>query len=174
MNASSATITGSGNAFGHRRLLGVRDQQLRRTVLDPQPDAVGAEQRKERDGNGAELDRAEDGDVERTRWFEHHGDAIAGGHAVRSQVVREPRRLARDVGERDRLVAAVGVRQDHGRPIAVDMAVDALVRDVQRVAGPVEQFPQLFGRPELGRVRVRRVVGELEHGYRAGPTRCCK
>jgi hypothetical protein len=77
--------------------------------------------------------------------------------------VREPGRLAGDVGEGDRLVATVGIREDHRGSIPGDVPVDALVRDVEPLAVAVEQLPQLVRRPMLLRVRVRRVFGEFRH-----------
>ena len=77
--------------------------------------------------------------------------------------MREPGRFVRDVGEGERLVAAIGVRQDDGRTVAVDVAVDALVGDVELLAVAVEELPQLGGRIVLKRVRVGGVLGQPGH-----------
>ena len=160
--------------FRDRRLLGIDDQELRRAVLHAQADAVRPEQREQRHGDRAQLDRAEHRDVERARRLEHDGDAVAGRHALRGQVVRELRRLARDVGEGEQLVAAVGVREDHRGPVAVDVPVDAFVRDVERVAVAVEQLPQLVRRPVRLGIGVGRVFGEFGHGSASRRSVCCK
>ena len=117
--------------------------------MHPQPDPVGTEQREQRHCDGAELHRAEHGDIERARRLEHHRDAIAGHHALRGEPVRELRRLARDVGVGQLLVGpAACARMIATRPAC---AVDALVRDVEALARAVEELPQLVGESAPGR-----------------------
>ena len=171
MNASSATTTRVPSMpRGHRRLLGVGDQQLRRAVVHAQPDAVGPEQREERHGDRARLHRAEHRDVERARRLEHDGDAVARADAVLHEPVREAAtsraRARAKVSASSRPSACARMHRD---PRGVRrMPVDALVRDVEPLALAVEQLPQLVGREMLLRVGVRRVVGERGHGRTGG------
>ena len=89
-----------------------------------------------------------------------------GSMPLRHQPVREARGVLGDLAVAQDLVAAVGLDDDDGRPIAVDMPVDAFVRDVQPLAVAVEQLPQPGGREMRLGIGVARVGREARHGGR--------
>ncbi len=124
-----------------RRFLPRGDEQARRAVQHAQAHAVGAEQREQRHRDGAALHRAEQADIERQRRLQHERHAIALGDAARLQPMREARRPRGDLREAQRLVAAVGMGDPHRHAAGGGVAVDALMRDVERRAVAVEQRP---------------------------------
>ena len=145
------------------RLLGVRDEEPRRAVLDAEPHAIRAEQREERHGDGAPLDGAEERGVEGQRRLEHDRHAVARRHAAGREPVGEPRRPLGQLAEGDGLVPAVGVGDAHGHAVGGGVAVHALVRDVERRPVAVEQLPERGRREVTVGVGVARVVGQSAH-----------
>ena len=71
------------------RSLPLDEEQRGPAVLDPGRDAVGPEQREERHGDRAALDRAEERAVEGQRRVEHDGDPIAALHPAPREEARE-------------------------------------------------------------------------------------
>ena len=167
--ASSSATTTSSPATSARGLdlLGVRQQELRRAVFDPQPDAVGTEQGEEGHRDRAALDGAEQGGVEGQRRLQHDRHAIAGGDAARGEPVGEARGPLGQITKTERLVAPVGMGDADGDPPRVGVPVQALDRDVQRAAVAVEERPQRRRREVPVGVGVGRVVRQSRHGSRA-------
>ena len=151
MKASSAMTTSSpGMPSASGCLLGIGQQQLRRAVVDAQAHAVRAEQREQRHRDGAGLHGAEQRRVEGQRRLQHDGDAVAGLHAARDEIMRHPGRGGLQAREGEVLVAAVGMGDAHRDTSGhVGVPIDAFMRDVQPVAIAIEQVPQLAGREVL-------------------------
>jgi len=120
------------------RLLQIRHQQLRRAVFDTKLDAVRPKQGEQGNRNRAKLHRAKNGYVERPRRLEHYRDSIARAHPFRRKVVRKTRRLFGKLAKTQNLVVTVGVRNDDGSPLAVHVAVDAFVCNIQVRAISIE------------------------------------
>ena len=65
----------------------------------------------------------------------------------------------------DELVATIGVGDAHRDSARLSrMAIDAFVREIQSLAGSIEQVPKLGGRELALRVGVGREVGKLQSG----------
>ena len=99
-------------------------------VVDPRRDAVGPEERGERHGDRAPLDRAEDRTVEGRGRIEDDGDAIAVLDAAPREEVREAGRPRRQLTKAVLLHPAVVELDAQGRS-PPDVAIDALVGEVQ-------------------------------------------
>ncbi len=76
-------------------------------------------------------------------------------------MVGEAGRAFGDAAKAQRLVVAAGPHQDDGGPVAVDMAVDALVRDVHPLPVAVEERPQPFARAVRLCVPIAGEVGQF-------------
>ena len=159
------------NACGHRRLLGVGDQQLRRAVLHAQADAVRPEQREQRHRDRADLDGAEDRDVERPRRLEHDGDAVARlarlarPGSARTATTRARCRRSASVSSRPSACARITAVRS---PSTCRSMHSCAMLSCSRL--PSNSSHSLLRRPVLLRVGVGRVFGELGHG-RTGASR---
>src|SRR5438552_3406960 len=135
----------------------------RLAVVHAEPDAVGAEEREERNRDSAALHGPEDGTVKGERGIEHHGHAVALRDAVGFEEVGEAGGPGGEILEAPRLGAAVGALQaKRGSPPAP--AVHALMGEVEALGIAVEEVPERAPAEGLNRLRIAPDVEDSRHG----------
>src|SRR2546428_244450 len=128
------------------------EQQTGLAVVHAEPDAVGAEEREERNRDSAALHGPEDGTVEGERGIEHHGHAVARRDAFGFEEVGEAGGPGGEILEAPRLGAAVGALQaKRGSPTAP--AVHALIGEGEALGIAVEEVPERAPAEGLNRLR---------------------
>jgi hypothetical protein len=68
-----------------------------------------------------------------------------------------------DPPEAQGLVLAVGPNEDHGRVVAIDMPIDALVRDVHALGVAIEKRPQAGAAAARLRIRIGSELRQFRH-----------
>ena len=135
-----------GHAFG------IGDQRLRRAVGEPVFERVGAEQREQGHGDGAELVRRDMGDRRFGALRQEDADAVAARHAEGAKRVGEAVRGVLEAGEGPGLDAAVVVLVDEREAVGIGgVAVADVDADVvapghapaERATDLVVRFPRL-------------------------------
>src|SRR5437016_4588257 len=172
VGAAARLVTQNSSSASSRRpawnkllpALGVArdEQQTRLAVVHAEPDAVGAKEREERNGDSAALHGPEDGTVEGERGIEHHGHAVALRDAVGFEEVGEAGGPGGEILEAPRLGAAVSALQaKRGSPPAP--AVHALMGEVEALGIAVEEVPERAPAEGLNRLRIAPDVEDSRH-----------
>ncbi len=148
----------------HFSLFSVGDQDAGLTIIDAQAQRIGSKQREQWHRDRAGLHRAEKTDIEWQRRFKHEGDTLAGFHALPIKPMRELGSTARNSVKAEDFIGALAVRNPHRRAtIALGMAGDRLMRDVELVAVAVKQVPQCIHRGMRLRIGIACEFGESWH-----------
>src|SRR5256885_2240594 len=138
------------------------EQQTGLAVVHAEPDAVGAEEREERNRDSAALHSPEDGTVKGERGIEHHGHAVALRDAFGFEEVGEAGGPGGEILEAPRLGAAVGALQAKRGSLPAP-AVHALMGEVEALGIAVEEVPERAPAEGLNRLRIAPDVEDSRH-----------
>jgi hypothetical protein len=122
---------------------GRRDQHPGAALLQPNPDRLGAEAREQRRENGAGLQTAKGGDVERGHPAEQREDALTGADAEAGQHVGEAAAQLGELAVAQVLRRAIAPEEAKRQPVAVsaaDMPVEAGLGHVPAASRAREQL----------------------------------
>ena len=134
--------------------VGADHEQARARIGQARRQRVGTEQREERHGDGAALERAEERAVEGQGGLQQQADPGPALEAGALEEIGEAGRPRGEVGEGPLLAAAVGELQPH-RDGGSGPAVHALVGEVEACAIAVDEPPQRRPGERLDRFRIR-------------------